>query len=58
MLISPLNDLVKKYQPNISVEDIAFLKEFVLWGLVQVPDPGSKVPRLVTRNHKGSFFPI
>ena len=35
MLISPLNDLVKKFQPNISNEDISFLKEFVLWGLVQ-----------------------
>ena len=35
MLISPLNDLVIKYHPNIDKEDIAFLKEFVLWGLVQ-----------------------
>lgn len=35
MVIPPLNDLVKKYQPNIDKEDISFLKEFVLWGLVQ-----------------------
>jgi magnesium chelatase subunit I len=35
MSISPLNDLIKKYQPNISKEDVGFLKEFVLWGLVQ-----------------------
>ena len=35
MLISPLNDLIIKYHPNIDKEDIAFLKEFVLWGLVQ-----------------------
>ena len=35
MVISPLNDLVKKYQPNIAKEDVAFVKEFVLWGLVQ-----------------------
>ena len=34
-IISPLNDLVKKYQPNIAKEDVAFVKEFVLWGLVQ-----------------------
>ena len=35
MVISPLNDLVKKYQPNIAKEDVAFVKEFVLLGLVQ-----------------------
>ena len=35
MSISPLNELVKKYKPNTEEEDIPFLKEFVLWGLVQ-----------------------
>ncbi|RZJ66156.1 MAG: magnesium chelatase [Flavobacterium sp.] len=33
--IAPLNDLIKKYQPDTPKEDIYFLKEFVLWGLVE-----------------------
>lgn len=33
--IKPLNELIKKYQPEVSKEDIYFLKEFVLWGLVE-----------------------
>jgi len=33
--IMPLDLLIKKYQPNISEEDIFFVKEFVLWGLVE-----------------------
>ena len=33
--IPMINDLIIKYHPNIDKEDIAFLKEFVLWGLVQ-----------------------
>ncbi|WP_052598398.1 sigma 54-interacting transcriptional regulator [Aureispira sp. CCB-QB1] len=33
--ITPLTELIKKYQPNISKEDSYFLKEFVLWGLVE-----------------------
>jgi len=32
--ISPLNQLIKKYQPSISKEDSYFLKELLLWGLV------------------------
>ena len=35
MSIEPLNNLIKKYQPNTLKEDLSFLKEFVLWGLVQ-----------------------
>ncbi|MBD8084061.1 AAA family ATPase [Chryseobacterium caseinilyticum] len=31
--IEPLNDLIKKYQPDTKAEDQLFLKEFVLWGL-------------------------
>ena len=35
MSIEPLNNLIKKYHPNALKEDLSFLKEFVLWGLVQ-----------------------
>jgi len=33
--IEPLDKLIKKFQPEISSEDSYFLKEFVLWGLVE-----------------------
>ena len=33
--IPPLNKLIEKYQPNIPQEDQYFLKEFLLWGLVE-----------------------
>jgi magnesium chelatase subunit I len=33
--IKPLEDLVKKYQPNIPVNDRYFVKEFVLWALAE-----------------------
>ncbi|WP_034920734.1 hypothetical protein [Gillisia sp. CAL575] len=33
--IPPLNQLIDKYQSDISKEDSYFLKEFVLWGLVE-----------------------
>ncbi len=33
--VPPLNDLIKKYQSDISQEDSYFLKEFLLWGLVE-----------------------
>lgn len=33
--IKPLNELIEKYQPEVSKEDRYFLKEFVLWGLVE-----------------------
>jgi magnesium chelatase subunit I len=33
--VKPLEDLIQKYQPKISIEDNYFLKEFVLWGLVE-----------------------
>ena len=33
--ITPLNDLLKEYQPDIDKEEIYFEKEFILWGLVQ-----------------------
>ncbi len=33
--ITPLNALVKKYQPECPSTDRHFLKEFVLWGLVE-----------------------
>lgn len=33
--VGPLQDLVQKYQPNFPKEDVNFLKEFILWGLVE-----------------------
>jgi magnesium chelatase subunit I len=33
--VEPLEDLIQKYQPQIPLEDKYFLKEFVLWGLVE-----------------------
>jgi len=33
--ISPLDDLLKKYQPEIHKDDVYFEKEFVLWALVE-----------------------
>jgi magnesium chelatase subunit I len=33
--IKPLEDLVKKYQPNIPANDRYFVKEFVLWALAE-----------------------
>ena len=33
--IKPLNELIKKYQPETRKEDVYFLKEFVLWALVE-----------------------
>ena len=33
--IEPLNKLLKEYQPEALEEDIYFLNEFVLWGLVE-----------------------
>jgi magnesium chelatase subunit I len=33
--VTPLEDLIQKYQPEIPLEDRYFLKEFVLWGLVE-----------------------
>ncbi|WP_282079493.1 magnesium chelatase [Aquimarina algiphila] len=34
-VIAPLNDLIIKYQPELSKEDSYFMKEFLLWGLVE-----------------------
>ncbi len=33
--VKPLDDLVKKYQPDTPKEDIYFMKEFILWALVE-----------------------
>jgi magnesium chelatase subunit I len=33
--VKPLEDVIQKYQPQIPLEDKYFLKEFVLWGLVE-----------------------
>jgi magnesium chelatase subunit I len=33
--VAPLNEIIEKYQPNVSKEDSYFWKEFLLWGLVE-----------------------
>ncbi len=33
--IIPLENFIHKYQPDCNEEDILFLKEFILWGMVQ-----------------------
>ncbi|MFV5695410.1 AAA family ATPase [Flavobacterium sp. LB3P122] len=33
--IVPLEILIKKYQPQLDKEDLFFMKEFILWGLVE-----------------------
>ena len=33
--ISPLDDLLGKHQPKLAKEDSYFVKEFVLWALVE-----------------------
>lgn len=33
--IKPLDILIQKYQPQLNKKDIYFMKEFVLWGLVE-----------------------
>lgn len=33
--VKPLDDLIQKYQPDFPIADRNFLKEFVLWGLVE-----------------------
>ncbi|GGZ83053.1 magnesium chelatase [Algibacter mikhailovii] len=33
--VTPLNDLLGEYQPNLSKQDSYFVKEFVLWALVE-----------------------
>ncbi|MCL6218875.1 AAA family ATPase [Zunongwangia pacifica] len=33
--VEPLNELIKKYQPEMDKIDTYFLKEFLLWGLVE-----------------------
>ena len=33
--VQPLEDLVQKYQPEFSAQDRYFLKEFILWSLVE-----------------------
>jgi magnesium chelatase subunit I len=41
-LIEPLDDLIKVYQPKVVREDINFLKEFILWALVELKQLSKK----------------
>jgi len=40
--IQPLKDLISKYQPNVSVKDLSFFMEFVLWALVDLKQLSKK----------------
>jgi magnesium chelatase subunit I len=40
--IQPLKDLVLKYQPHVSKEDLPFFMEFVLWALVDLKQLSKK----------------
>ena len=33
--IKPLDDMIQKFQPDVALSDRFFVKEFILWGLVQ-----------------------
>jgi len=33
--IAPLEKLIEKYQPQLEKKDHYFMKEFILWGLVE-----------------------
>jgi magnesium chelatase subunit I len=33
--VKPLDKLIQKYQPNLAKEDLYFMKEFILWALVE-----------------------
>jgi len=41
-LIEPLDDLIKVYQPKVTKEDYNFLKEFILWALVELKQLSKK----------------
>jgi len=41
-LIEPLDDLIKVYQPKVAKEDYNFLKEFILWALVELKQLSKK----------------
>lgn len=33
--VAPLESLISKYQPDLNAEDVPFMKEFVLWAMVE-----------------------
>lgn len=41
-LVEPLDDLLKTYQPRLAKEDFNFLKEFILWALVELKQLSKK----------------
>jgi magnesium chelatase subunit I len=40
--VTPLVQLLKKYQPNVAPADIPFLLEFILWALVELKQLSKK----------------
>jgi magnesium chelatase subunit I len=56
--ISPLDDLLGKYQPNLTKQDSYFVKEFVLWALVEFKQLNKKrfTEGLQFKDPYGSFI--
>ena len=48
--LKPLDDLLRTYQPELAKEDVNFLKEFILWALVELKQLSKK------RTEKGILF--
>ena len=48
--LKPLDELIQIYQPEIAKEDINFMKEFILWALVELKQLSKK------RTENGMLF--
>ena len=48
--LKPLDELLRTYQPELAKEDVNFLKEFILWALVELKQLSKK------RTEKGILF--
>ena len=48
--LKPLDELLRMYQPELAKEDVNFLKEFILWALVELKQLSKK------RTEKGILF--
>jgi len=40
--LKPLDELLSIYQPKLAKEDVNFLKEFILWALVELKQLSKK----------------
>jgi len=48
--LKPLDELLRTYQPELAKEDVNFLKEFILWALVELKQLSKK------RTEKGILY--